>query len=552
MKKFLNYSLIPAIILLIAISVIAIRCKKPTDGITISVNTSGLFHYTALVQVVDNSGGVPSGLSVAVSGDDADAVYGLDGKKQLTAPAGIIVAAIHPKMEPTDSHPLHFTLRITGAKYLPLVVPITIAADQKSQTIKLPILNLTVNTPGVSAPASTTATAVNGVVATTTTLTTTPAAGSVATTSVSLPAGTQLQDANGNAITASSVTVSANNFAPSSAITLFPGGSLASTNVVGAGGTVTSAVLMPAGFTNIDMTAGGTAVKKFNAPINVTMTLDPNFKDPNTGNVIADGTVLAIYSYSTDTGQWKFEQNGTVSNVGGNLTLTFQTSHLTQFMAGAALQLLQNLAVAIVAPWYTPGTSSSVFVVAKVSNGPTYDIYSQTFDLNANLTISLDNKLPVPSATSSITLYFYDSNDHSALLGQVTVTPGSGNSVSATLSTPAQNNSITLNLQLDCRDAHQKSIVTPPDFYLLYKKTGTPATAYEVLGQVHNGTITTKQLVANSQAYDFKAVFNDHSKEVINHTVSATNSTTVGGTSFNGAVVPAQNKIDIHNLCESL
>lgn len=550
MKKFLNYSLIPVIILLTAVSVIAIRCKKPTEGITITVNTSGLFHYTALVQVVDNSGAVPSGLSVSVSGDDAAAVYGLDGKKQLNAPAGIIVAAIHPKMEPTASHPLHFTLRITGAKYLPLVVPITIDADQKSQTIKLPILNLTVSTPGVSAPASTTATAVNGVVSTTTTLTTTPAAGSVATTSVSLPAGTQLQDANGTPIAASSVTVSANNFAPSQAITLFPGGSLASSNVV-VNGAVTSAVLMPAGFTNIDMTAGGTAVKKFNTPINVTMTLDPNFKDPNTGNVIANGTVLAIYSYSTDTGQWKFEQNGTVSNVGGKLTLTFQTTHLTQFMAGAALQVLQNMAVTLVAPWYTPGTASNIFVVAKVNNGPTYDIYSQTFELNADLSISLDNKLPVPSTLSSITLYFYDGADHTALLGQIDITPGSGDHVSATLTQPAQNNSVSLSLKLDCRDAHQGAIITPPDFYLLYKKSTDPVTAYNVLGQVQNGSITTRQLNTTDQ-YDFKAVFNDHSKEVLHHTVSATNAATVGNTNYNGDKVPDQNKLDIHNLCESL
>lgn len=551
MKKLLNYSLIPAIALLIVVSVIAIRCKKPTENISISVNTSGLFHYTALVQLVDNSGKIPSGLSVEVTGPDAATVYGLDGKKQLVASAGIIVAAIHPKMEPTASHPLTFSLRITGANYLPLVIPITITVDQKSQTLKLPILNLTANTPGVKS-ATTTAAAVNGVVTTSTAITTPVIPGEAAKTSITLPAGTQLQDANGNPILASSVSATVSSFAPSQAIDLFPGGSLASSSVV-VNGVATSAVFIPAGFTNIDMSAGGTPVKKFSSPISVSMTLDPNFKDPTTGNTIAVGATLAIYSYSTDTGQWKFEQNGTVTaGPGGSFVLTFQTSHLTAFMSGAALAVLQNLAVNISAAWYTPGTTANIFVVAKFDNAGTggFSLYSQTFDLNSSLALQLDGKLPATTSVSGITLYFYDGNDHSALLGTASITSGTTD-LNVTLSAPVRNPAVSLSLQLDCRDAKQKAIVTPPDFYLLYKKTGTAAVNYAVLGQVHGGAITSTQL-NTTDSYDFKAVFNDSSKEVLNHKVSATNSTTVGNQSFNGDKVPDANKLDIHNLCESL
>jgi len=551
MKKVLNYSLIPVIALLLIVSVITIRCKKPTDGLSITVNTSTLFHYTALVQVVDNSGRVPSGLSVEVTGPDAAAVYGLDGKKALTAPGGIIVAAIHPKMEPTASHTLSFNLAITGDNYLPLIVPVTIAVDQPTQTIKLPILNLTVQTAGV-ASASKTAAAVNGVVTTTTTVTTANIPGDPSKTSITLPAGTQLQDANGNVISASSVKASVNTFAPSSAIDLFPGGQLASSNIVNEQGNVTSAVFLPAGFANIDMTAGGVAVKKFSSPITISMTLDPSFKDPKTGNTIAVGTALAIYSYSTDTGQWKFEQNGTVTaGAGGTLVLSFQTTHLTEYMAGATLDLLTKFTINIAAPWYVKGTATNIKVSAAIPNGPSYNIFDQTFQLDSLLKFVLDGKLPVPAAGSSIVFTFKSIDD--VVLGTATLS-ASATSIDVTLTPPQQKPSVTLALSLDCRDAKQNAIIVAPDFYLLYKPAGAPAANYTVLGQVQNGNITTNQLDATTP-YDFKAIFNSHSKEVLNHTIANDNTvgnSTVGYTSFNGKVVPERNKVDIKALCESL
>ena len=108
-------------------------------------------------------------------------------------------------------------------------------------------------------------------------------------------------------------------------------------------------------------------------------------------------------------------------------------------------------------------------------------------------------------------------------------------------------------LNLDCTQAKQGAIVTPPDFYLLYKPTGQPVANYAILGQVKNGGLTTTQLSATA-AYDFKAVLNSNVKEVNNHTVAENTSAnqTVGGVSFNGTKVPAQNKIDINALCNSL
>lgn len=550
MKRIITHYFIPAVTFLVLVSVIAIRCKKPTEGINVIVNTSSLFHYTALVQIVDPSGGVPNNLSVAVSGPGAAAIYGIDGKKALYAPAGIIALAVHPKMEPTASAPLTFNLTITGPGYLTLVIPVTISATQNSQIIKASILNLTTTTAGVSSTSSTAA-AVAGTVATATVVSTPTTSGPESTT-VTIPAGTKVQDANGATIAASSVSVTVNNFsaATGSTIGLFPGGSLSSNNVIGSGGATTPVTFLPAGFVNVEMTAGGTPVKKFSAPINLQMTLDPAYKNVTTGATVKAGDVLGIYSYSTDTGQWKFEQNATVTASGGNLVVNFTSTHLTQFFAGETMALLAAAKVNITAPWYLPGNATNITMIATLPNGPAYPISQVTFQLDATLAVTLDGKIPVPTVAQPVLLSFYSSTN--TLIGTATLTTNGG-SYTVTLSAPAANPAVTLSLILNCSQSKKGlSSVIPPDFYLLYKPTGQPAANYALLGQVQNGKLTTTQLAAGT-GYDFKAVFNNSVKEVINHTVAENipANQTVGGNGFSGNRAAAQNRIDINALCDS-
>lgn len=547
-KKIYFLSAIVGVLTLV--SVVTIRCKKPTDGIVVTVNTSDLFHYTALVQIVDASGAVPNNLSVEVTGTNAAAIYGIDGKKALSAPGGIIALAVHPKMEPAANAPLQFNLSITGPGYLPLIVPVTISTDQKSQIIKASILNLTKPTAGVSS-ASKTATASGGTVTSTTTLSTPASSGPEATT-ITIPAGTKLQDVNGNTINASSVSVSANNFNTSqqNAIDLFPGGSLVATNI--SGGTQTSGLMAPAGFVNVNMTAGGTEVKKFSSPINLSMTLDPGYKDPSTGAPLAVGSVLGIYSYDTSTGQWQFEQNATVTTSGGNLVVNFTTSHLTTYTAAKLQTVLTLTKISILASWFKAGISTPIVITAAIQNGPSYKIYSQTWDLRDIITtgILIPNAIPVPTSTNPV--LFTISTVSGTVLGNGTLTAGTS-TFTVTLTAPPTNPEATLSLKLDCTQAKQKTIVTPPDFYLLYKTTGQPASSYVVLGQVKGGLITTTQLSA-SVTYDFKAVLNSNVKEVKSHTIAENvpDNQTVGGNSFNGTKYPAQNQIDINALCNSL
>jgi hypothetical protein len=562
MKRFLkNYYFLSAVVLLALVSVIAVRCKKPTEGIQINVNTSSLFHYTALVQIVDPSGAVPTNLSVAITGPDAAAIYGLDGKKALTSASGFISIAVHPKMEPTATTPLNFNLVITGPGYLTLTVPVTITSTQKSQVVKASILNLTIPTAGVGS--TTVAATTNAGTVTTPITATTPASSGVESTSITVPTGTKLQDANGNTVTGA-VAVTVNNFNTSqqTAVDLFPGGALSSNNIIDNTGTKVTAALIPAGFANIQMTAGGTDIKKFSAPISVSMTLDPAFKNPTTGNTLAAGQIMDIYSYDTGTGQWKYEQPATVTNVGGNLAVNFTTSHLTVYSAVVKVGSVSfNVKTTTNIP-IADGQSYPVRLVAQYGAASGIIVFSKTLTITSEtLNGGFDlSGLPSPTATTPIIVRILDVTG--------TTTYGSGSLVAGAttlnlaLTLPTTVTTTDLILKLDCNGAGSSASgasgnnvgsYTPPDFALSFKPTGAPFSSYVKLGDVKNGELITT-LLQSGVKYDFFAAFGTYSKEVINHDISEnTPANQIVGGAFLGTHAGATtfNRVNIQNLCDT-
>lgn len=565
MKRFITkYYFLPAIALFAFVSVVAVRCKKPTDGININVNTSNLFHYTGLVQITDPSGSVPNNLTVTVTGANAAAVYGLDGKKAMSAPAGIIAFAIHPKMEPTATSPLKFNFVVTGAGYLPLTLPVTVTVDQKTQVIKASILNLVVPTAGVTS-ATTTATAAAGTVVTPITVSTAAAAGTTST-AVTVPTGVKLQDANGNTINGNNVTATVNNFQPSQALSLFPGGTLVA-NIDNGSGTTAPAALIPAGFVNIQMGVNGTEVKKFSSPIAVSMNLDPSFKNPSTGAAIASGTVVEIDSYDTGTGQWKFEQNATVSIVGGNPVVNFSTSHLTIYAATIRVGVNTNLNLKFTTnSTIGDGQSYTVTYAVEYADRPGFTVnlgvIVLTDDGVANA-YDLSNFFPAAVAGHDLSIKFFAGADilRTVPIGSGVITSATTNlNIALTLTAPGPLTDFIL--KLDCGSVGSKvGIFTPPDFYMFYKKAGDPVANYVLLGLVQNGELLTNQL-ASTQNYDFKAVVGSSVKEVFNHNIAenVSGNQTVGdpanptnGAAYAGkAQNAARNIVDIRSICNEL
>ena len=115
-----------------------------------------------------------------------------------------------------------------------------------------------------------------------------------ATAAVTVPGGTQLQDANGDLITGDSVTLKV-----AAADTSTTAGSAVTPEGLNAGADTT--VKTPVGVASVEMVdSNGTKVKKFSQPITVSMAI-PADKGVSTGDM------LTLVSQNEDTGVWSTE-----------------------------------------------------------------------------------------------------------------------------------------------------------------------------------------------------------------------------------------------------
>lgn len=145
------------------------------------------------------------------------------------------------------------------------------------------------------------------------------ASGEGANAELTVPANTEFQNAAGEAISGSEVTMSV----------IAADSSNANTGAIipaGLNDGSTTQVKKPVGVTSITMTDDtGAKIKKFSSPINVSVAIP-------SGNDIKVGDQLDISSYDEDTGVWSEETNkATVVSNGGALSAQFATDHLTFF-----------------------------------------------------------------------------------------------------------------------------------------------------------------------------------------------------------------------------
>lgn len=148
-----------------------------------------------------------------------------------------------------------------------------------------------------------------------------------ANASVVVPAGVELQDADGNAIEGAEVTLTVLAADTSSAA-----GSVVTPEGLNTAGS--AQVKTPVGVASVEMVdENGVKIKKFSSPITITMAI-PADKMIN-GELIKTGDELDLVSQDEDTGEWTAEeQKVTVGALKGSFyNASFETSHLTFFAA---------------------------------------------------------------------------------------------------------------------------------------------------------------------------------------------------------------------------
>ncbi|RUO19674.1 hypothetical protein CWE08_09600 [Aliidiomarina iranensis] len=146
-----------------------------------------------------------------------------------------------------------------------------------------------------------------------------------------VPAGTQLRDSAGNAVTGTSVTLNVGAINPQS-------NTSGSAIPDGLSSGVDGQVAVPVGVVDVTMRDNlGTNIKSFSNPINVSLRLPTTTLGPNGVDPIETGDEFQLSSFDEETGEWAIEDTnavvGALNGAGTAYTASFETDHLTLFAA---------------------------------------------------------------------------------------------------------------------------------------------------------------------------------------------------------------------------
>jgi hypothetical protein len=222
--------------------------------------------------------------------------------------------------------------------YFPMVVVVVAEADgyigasAKVRLTQAGTSSFEVNLPNISSPPAGTAVAVqqigtadaSGRLTAAASLSTPAESTSGGTASVSIPAGTVIRTASGEALTgALTATAMYFNNSADTSLEAFPGGF----------GLREDLALVTGGFSAVVIRdAAGRVASTFSQEFEVAITVPGTTRNPKTGEQVRAGESLSFYSYSETAGVWKTEGATTLeAGTGGNFIARKMVNHLSYF-----------------------------------------------------------------------------------------------------------------------------------------------------------------------------------------------------------------------------
>jgi len=321
------------------IGILTYACKKPTEGVKIIVNSNVLFPAPTVIKFANadsTSANKLTNFAVTISGPGAQYVQMASGGTNFQASNGIMSIALTKDAHPSATNPISFTVSATLANFAPILQNITITEDKlsvysvKALEYAKPADGTTVLTQNISLN--------SGSVPVTYATSTSKTSTMTEQATLTFDSGTKMQDANGADIAASSVNLNIVQYGTNSAASLkaLPGGVTTSTAINSNNAAISGTVnFVTAGLLQMNLDAGGVAVKKFSKPVGITIELNSNMTNFATGKPLKVGDVLPYWSMNETTGQWKSEGNTTVVlNANGKLSAPIQISHLSCWSVG--------------------------------------------------------------------------------------------------------------------------------------------------------------------------------------------------------------------------
>jgi hypothetical protein len=533
------------ILMIAMVCLSSLSCNKAKENIDILINAN-VIRYTVLVEIKEFSGQIPGKLIISVTGEDAGVVYDITGKKDLQLNNGMITLGITPNNEPGTGNPVNFNIKITGSGYAGITVPVTVEMNKFNQVKTISIVKLSAPPAAVTIGNKTAPLGSDGTLALPLTVSSPVNSVFKEITTVTIPVNTQFLDGAGTQIIGTSVGLNVTNYDTRAAesVHLFPHGTFSASNVTDASNQSISAFFVPAGFAAVNLSVNNIEVKKFSQPIRISIQLDPSYKLLSAGQTIKEGDRLGIWSYNEATDRWKYEKEGIVTIINNKPVVEFTTDHLTIYSAAESVETTNcaNPGLVFNASWLK--TDTQPFILEIWNKDESKLLSSQTIIVYDGLDYQMNDLPPFEVK------YKLLSNNREALATGLLSNNCSGGKLNVTISPPvAPVVGVSLSLIVKCPD---KGIVIPPDFYVYYKDPASPVTAYELLGVVKRGLLSTT-LLKLGQHYDFKAQWGSREKIIKNYLIDKDNlSTTVGLNDHIGNISPDKNRSILIEECNKI
>jgi hypothetical protein len=336
-KHLRNATTLASVAALISVIIFANSCKKPTDGIELTVNESTLTKAPVLLHFANantTSTNQPQEFKVTISGKNAALVQTDGGATTgFKASHGFLPLSLTMGAAPSPSSPVTFNVSADIPGFAPISQTVTITRDTAT-IVDIALVEYDNPPEGTGVLVKNTS-LINGV-SEGETLNVPPGVGMVESARIKIQPGTQMLDVNGAPISASQLKANIVDYSATSTTSYgaFPGG-FSPSNVVDQQGNQINGGnpinFVSAGLLSIKMSAGGTQVRRFSKPLQVSMKLDPNTTNFVTGENIKAGDTVPLWSLDEETGQWKAEGNVTITTDGGSLVANFETLHLCCF-----------------------------------------------------------------------------------------------------------------------------------------------------------------------------------------------------------------------------
>jgi hypothetical protein len=503
-------------LLLITLIILAfIGCKKPTEGINLIVSTASLFKAPVLLHFENantSSATKPADFNVTIGGKDAALVQMGSGGDNFKASHGFLPLALKAGANPSATNPITFNVRAEIPGFAPVVQNVTITRDTV-HVFKVPVIEYSKPVDG-TAVLQTQSTIAAGTVTTAVSL-------SPATTStlpekatITIPAGTQVMDANNNVINAAQLKSSIIQYGSGTPAiaNIFPGG-MSPSNVIGANGAAIPGGVnfVTAGLLSINMTAGTTPVKKFSKPVEIVQELQAGMINFETGTPLKAGDVIPLWSLNEETGQWTAEGNANVSvDAGsGKLVAKYAISHLSGWNLdwawssfGGQNSVIRPLVINLI-PSQTPWsgnyevqlqTASGNYLAGLHGYRPEYDFFEEGSLVNNYLTYkSIKGKygfsLPYVPNINSAKVVIYDNRNYAKVAESPLFNPTTTGPITLNLTAPAPPEYVNVTASFTGK-CNNKSIVTPiTGWFELYDATDFSYTyAYFNNGVIYSGS----------------------------------------------------------------